>query len=1251
MKRQRDGKRFEEATVVHTSTLCEQVSGPILRWSFARCATSLALATLAVAPLAAQVPAVVATSTTTLASGFSAGPAVTDACGNVYIYEGGGTGIVEINASTGAVTTVIANAQGYASAGQALYMDPAKKNLYFPDFGNFYTTHFDQLPIVNCAPGSINATFANNLGNLGNYYWGTAMDMAGDAAGNVYFITTANVTQAIYKETFSSSANTYTDTQIITWKNNMNHIAADAAGDVFFVDQTTQDVYELAWNGTTYATTPTILVPASHFGSVSGLSLDPQGNLYIADSKASLVFEVPNESGKLNPNDLYVTEAIGVPFKVAVDANHTIYLDNYYPGAAKVTSGSAIAPATAVGATSGSFALNYVFNAATTPTAITGLSGTSKTSPFAIAAAATGSCAVGAAQAALTSCSVNVTFTPTAVGKQTGAVVFTSAAGSIVSAISGIGNGSAVTIDPGSVIPSTTTFTAPSGVAVDNVGDVFVTDTTANTLTEFAPGSAGVGTTVSSGTLKLSGPKGVAVDSAGDIFIADTGNNRVVEIPVIAGVLTNASAFALSPVLKAPQGVAVDPANDLLIADTGDNNLLFVPNSNGSLNFAAARSFGASLNGPTAIAIDPSGNVYLAESGNNDVLEFTGPIGSAAQVKVVSGLSTPTGLATDASGSLYVVDSGSGSIFRYPNVKGILGAKSLVGVSVVNPIGVAADASGNLYVSDTTDALFAELGRVAGTLQFGGVNVGTTGTQTGAINNSGNLPLIFQKPDYTINANPATGFAVTADTCSGATIAPGTACSITGTYTPSAPQLNAEEDLTLAVNGSNGTPVVKLIGTGAHITPSTVTLVLTSPAGATSLSAGQAVTFTATIGTGSNTAVAGGSVKFFVNGTQVGTVAVKSGTAAITLKNGLPAGAAVVVLAQYTGDVINYSGSSGQLTENVIPLADTLALAVTAPYNNPLSADDSAANAAGPSITLSATLSPASTIAPGGMVTFYSGTTVLGMVSVTPSASGGYGATLVTTALRAGTGTANENGSYLSNYTLTSVYSGDTTYVGSTSNAVPITIVGANTKANPLNTTGATFTITPANPTITVASTSAVGQASGSTTLTITSYGGWSGVLNFSCSGLPAYASCAPFPGAPLVTASTPSATLLPTTVSFVINTNVPPLTPTASSLVWWSAGCSGLLMLLFRRRLRKAGHLRFAQLLSLAGMFLLVGSSLTGLTACSSTSTNQFSTPAGTSQVKVTVSAAQNVVGSTTGAVQAADVSVPPVTITLVVQ
>jgi sugar lactone lactonase YvrE len=1254
--------KVQEASAVQTLTVFQQIVSKIRKSNSAPLAAServsrvpawiaaCALVGAATCSAMAQVPAVVATGITTLAPGFSAGPAVLDACGNIYVYEGGGTGVVQINASTKAVTVVAKNTQGYTSSGTALYMDPAKKFMYFPDFNNFYTTHFDQVAIVNCTPGAVNATFANNLGNLGNYYWGTVQDAAGDAAGDVFFNTTSNVTKAIYKETFSSGASTYADSQIITWKNDINHIAADAAGDVFFTDKSTQDVYALILTAGAYAATPVVLAAGTSFGNVTGLSFDPLGNLYIADGKANLVFEVPLEKGVLNPVDMFAVASVGVPYKVAVDASHNIYASNYGPGATKVSSGSVTAPATAYGVASGTFPVTYVFNAPVTPTAITTFNSTSTASVYQVAAAAKGACAVGTLQAPQSSCAVNLTFTPTAIGNQKGAVAFTSASGTVTSNLAGIGLGAAATIDPGTVMPATTMLTAPSGITVDSLGNVFVTDTTANTLTEFAAGSKGVGTTVSTGTIKLSGPKAVAVDTLGDIFIADSGNNRIVEVPVVNGVLTSAATSALAIPLKNPQGIAVDAAGNLYIADTGNNNLLFIPSINGVLTFSAAQSFGTGLSGPGAIALDQSGNLYLAETGSNDVLEFTAPIGSSAQIKVASGFTNPTGVATDAGNSLYVVDSGSGSIVRYAGVGGNLGAKSVVGGSVISPIGVATDASGNLYVTDTASNVVAEIKRVVAALQFGGVNVGSTGTQTSAINSSGNQPLTFPKADYTVGSNAAAGFAVTGDTCSGATFNPGAACAITGSYTPAAPQLNAEEDLTFASNASNGTTVLQLIGTGARITPSTVTLVLTNPAGATSLSSGQSVTFTATIGTGTNPAVPGGSVKFFVNGAQVGTVAVKNASAALTLKNGLPAGMAVVVMATYTGDVINYSGSSGQLTEVVNALADSIALTVTAPFVNPLSANDDAANAAGPSIPLVATITPSSTIAPSGTVSFFAGTTNIGVVSVVPGTGGVYTATLVTTSLRAGTTNSVENGSYLSNYAITAVYSGDFTYYGVTSAAQTIAIVGANKVANLGNTTGAFFTLSPTNPTITVASSTAGGPASSGALLTFTSYGGWSGVLNFTCSGLPAYSTCTTFPGSPVVLASTAASLQPPTTINLVITTNVPPLVPTASSLAWWAGGLGGLMLLGMRRRIARLGYLRGGQWASMAGMLLLLVSSVFGMSACSSTN-NLYPTPTGTSAVTVTVRGAQLVPTKTDGSVQTQDVNVPALKLTLVVQ
>ena len=1260
---------FEEAIAVNTSTTNQDIARishkrslitrtGVLGERLCRVALMpvLALTAFSSHGLSAQVPAVVATSTQTLNGTFSSGPVVTDACGDLYIFEtGGNAGVVEYQAGTGKVTTIIANSQGYIPepGRAALYMDQAKKNLYFPDFTNFYTAHFDQLPIVNCVPGAINNNFGGNTGSLPNpnYYYGTVNEVTGDAAGDVFFTTTQSAQTTIFGETYVASTSSYNvSTPLPSWPNPINYLASDAAGDIYFADQTST----YSSNGSTfsvsnniyvlkagYSAAPTLF--ASGFNDIVGLSMDAAGNLYISDNGGtpvaanSVLYEIPNGSTGLVAANKFAIASIGAPFRVAVDNFKNVYLSNS-SGLIELKPNSALAASTSVGAAATAFPIGYVFNATVTPTSIKAVTGTTASTVF---STGTGGCAVGTAyqattptsNIALSSCAVNATFAPSAAGLQTGAILFTSAAGTVTTDISGIGLAPQVTIDPGTVTPSITMLTAPAGVTVDNLGNIFVTDSTANTLTEFPAGSKGVGTVVSTGSVTLKAPVGVAVDNVGDIFIADTGNNRVVEIPVINGVLTNASTVALSPILKNPEGVAVDGQGNLYIADTGDNNLLYVPNVFGVLNFAAATSNGTTLTAPSAVTVDLNGNVFVAESGSNDdVLEFAAPFGTFAQSKVASGLSTPTSLATDASGSLFIVNNGSSSIVRLPKLNGNFGGQAIVGSTVASPFGVAVDAVGNLYATDTTNAVVAEIQRVQAALQFGGWNVGTTSTPfTGTISSSGTQALIFASPSYTASGNTAAGFAVTSDGCAGQTVPAGGSCAITATFTPPTTELNATETLTLASNGSNGTAQLQLVGTGANVKPSTLSLALTGP---TPLNAGQSVTLVATVGTGSSTVTPGGTVRFSVNGTQVGTSNVTANQATLVLKNGLPAGNPVVVSANYSGDVINYSGSSTSINEVVIALSDTLSLVTTAMYSNPTSTNDNATNATGPVVTLTATLTAAGTPIPNGVVTFYSGTTVLGIASVGPLVGGTSTVTITTTALRAGTANVVENNSYLTTFSdIYATYSADTSYGPATSNVTSATIVGANPTANLANPnlTGATFAITPTNPAITINSTGSSSEGSGSATLSFVSYGGWQGIVNFTCSGLPAYAQCAPFPGAPQVIPSTPGSPQPFTTVNFIINTNVPPLVPTASSIAWWMGGILGLCVLGMRRRIARLGYLRSGQLLTLLGAVLLSVSSIIGIGGCGSSNNSTFITPAGTANVTVTVHAAQFAANSTT--------------------
>ena len=76
---------------------------------------------------------------------------------------------------------------------------------------------------------------------------------------------------------------------------------------------------------------------------------------------------------------------------------------------------------------------------------------------------------------------------------------------------------------------------APSGVAFDASGDLWVTNTSANTLVEFAPSqlaSSGAPTpavTISSTGSSLDGPYSLALDAAGDLWVPNAGGASIVE--------------------------------------------------------------------------------------------------------------------------------------------------------------------------------------------------------------------------------------------------------------------------------------------------------------------------------------------------------------------------------------------------------------------------------------------------------------------------------------------------------------------------------------------------------------------------------------------------------------------------------------------------------------------------------------------------------------------------------------------------
>ena len=133
---------------------------------------------------------------------------------------------------------------------------------------------------------------------------------------------------------------------------------------------------------------------------------------------------------------------------------------------------------------------------------------------------------------------------------------------------------------------------SPAGVAVDADGNLFFTDTTNSNIYRVDPsgiitqiagiwrgGFAGDGGPAIKA--HLSAPSDVAVDATGNLFIADTGNHRIRRvdssgiITTIAGTGVRGFAGDGGPAVQAqldtPRGVAVDATGNLFIADSGNH--------------------------------------------------------------------------------------------------------------------------------------------------------------------------------------------------------------------------------------------------------------------------------------------------------------------------------------------------------------------------------------------------------------------------------------------------------------------------------------------------------------------------------------------------------------------------------------------------------------------------------------------------------------------------------------------------------
>lgn len=281
-------------------------------------------------------------------------------------------------------------------------------------------------------------------------------------------------------------------------------------------------------------------------------------------------------------------------------------------------------------------------------------------------------------------------------------------------------------------------FRYPNGIAVDWLGNVYITDSGSHRIRKITPGGwvstiAGTGSAGNSDGNGLSAsfnlPTGIAVESSGSLVVSDSGNYSIRRISPTGQVTTLAGGtwgagdgFGPAGQFEKPLGIAVSALGDIYVADsyntairkvTAAGNVTTFAGSSSAYGWADGTGSAARFGGPEGVAASANGDLYVVESSNCAVRKVTSS-GVVTTVVgpgcVASGLSVPQGIAVDSAGTIYIADTGdhrvkkvtAGGAVSTLAGDGNPGAIDATGTSASfnSPRDVAVDASGNVYVAD-----------------------------------------------------------------------------------------------------------------------------------------------------------------------------------------------------------------------------------------------------------------------------------------------------------------------------------------------------------------------------------------------------------------------------------------------------------------------------------------------------------------------------------------------------------------------
>ncbi len=642
-----------------------------------------------------------------------------------------------------------------------------------------------------------------------------------DLKGNLYI---ANSSGGVYA---APAAGGGTAQSILTGSFNISQpqgLALDASGDLFILSQLLgsapngEQVIEVPNASPTIQSTPYI-IPTTNLETGGGMALDPAGNLDVAE---------------VGTNGFFGLEA-GTGLVTQLDFLNPIYL-----GAANVYGNNGI------GVT-----FNFEFNSNTTFSGFTAVTvGDSASNNDVIQVPQrfgppTGNCNTGKLTGLTAyqpySCYQNFEATPQYVGTRASAIQVKGSGSTILSSspVYELGNAAAQIAYPLDVTTTQLGLVQPQGVAISGFNnEVYIADLAGGKVYSISPLGGSKMTAVVTGAAgsatALSAPSAVAMNGEGDLYIADFNLGEVIVVPTTTGIVPYVLNTGTVK-LQHPISLALDELGDLYIGDSGADGDGATSSAPGFVVVVPynASAFKLAINGvsiifPQALAVNSvNGNLVIGDGGDgssgSQIVQVT-PAGAAS---VLSTPSNPTGLSFDAAGNLYILDGTLNTITEvYTN-----GTSALLAIanpsSLSYPSALASSAGSQSFVvanlgGGTANNLVYLNGNSV-SFAFGSqANNSISASQTASVANIGNQSLTLSNSGY-YSPKPIPAFGLgTTTTCANSDVLTSlTSCLFAVAFEPTTKYTGAQsEQVTINSNAYNsGTPAINLTGTGTVAGP------------------------------------------------------------------------------------------------------------------------------------------------------------------------------------------------------------------------------------------------------------------------------------------------------------------------------------------------------------------------------------------------------------------------------------------------